>query len=276
MNAIRLFTTILVLVAAPPAGADGIPGLQGLGNTDHLEVVSAATESRYHVLVGLPESYDSAPDRHYPTLYILDGGELYPMLAAYYRYLRHAGDVPEMLLVGISYGTSDWRSGNSRGHDYTAPSAEREHWGGAADFQEFLAGELIPRIERDHRALPDRRVLFGQSIGGQFVLYSAQTRPDLFWGRIASNPALHRNLPFFLGSAALPSGDAERPRLFVASASGDDPVFREPALAWMGHWTEQANKPWDLETMTLEGHNHFSVPPASFRQGMLWLFEAGN
>jgi predicted alpha/beta superfamily hydrolase len=36
-----------------------------------------------------------------------------------------------------------------------------------------------------------------QGLGGQFVLYTALTRPDLFWGHIASNPALHRNLPFY-------------------------------------------------------------------------------
>lgn len=273
MTVIRCLSALAAFLALPPAGAVDIPGMQGIGDTVYHEVESAATGGRYHVFVGLPESYGSAPDQRYAALYILDGGELYPMLSAYYRYLRHAGDVPEMLLVAISYGTGDWRAGNNRGHDYTAPSPEREHWGGAGDFQDFLADQLMPLIEREYRARHDRRVLFGQSIGGQFVLYSALTRPALFWGHIASNPALHRNLPFFLRLHGQPPDDGERPRLFLASASGDDPVFREPAIAWIQHWTAQEHTPWDLETITLEGHNHFSAPPASFRQGMLWLFD---
>lgn len=268
-------TRRIVLLAssllAMRALADGFPGMQGLGDPDHHELTSAATGSRYHVFVGLPESYASSPGLRYPALYILDGGELFPMLSAYYRYLRHARDLPEMLLVGISYGTSDWRDGNNRAHDYTAPSADRDHWGGAGDFQAFLADELIPRIENDYRADAGRRILMGQSLGGQFVLYTAQTRPALFWGRIASNPALHRNLAFFLGPHVR-EDHGQRPRLFVASASGDAPVFREAALAWISEWTARRELPWDLEAVTLEGHNHFSAPPASFRQGMLWLF----
>ena len=29
---------------------------------------------------------------------------------------------------------------------------------------------------------------------------------------------------------------------------------------------------WQLKTMSLDGHTHMSAPPASFRQGMTWLF----
>ena len=40
----------------------------------------------------------------------------------------------------------------------------------------------------------------------------------------------------------------------------DDPRFREPALAWIEHWTANEH-PWRLEARTLEGHNHFSALP---------------
>ena len=94
----------------------------------------------------------------------------------------------------------------------------------------------------------------------------------LFWGRIASNPALHRNLPFFLELHGEADSAAERSRLFVASASNDTPRFREPALEWIEHWSGVANPPWELEIVTLEGHGHMSAPPASYRRGMRWLF----
>lgn len=129
-------------------------------------------------------------------------------------------------------------------------------------------------FKKNFRSQPHRRVIFGQSLAGQFVLYTALTEPNLFWGHIASNPALHRNLEFFLQKPAAAAPDAERSRLFVASASHDDEQFRVPALKWIKHWNGRDDLPWQLKTVTLEGHNHMSAPPASFRQGMRWLFAA--
>ena len=40
----------------------------------------------------------------------------------------------------------------------------------------------------------------------------------------------------------------------------------------MAHWTAVDGLPWDLDAVTLDGHTHMSTPPASFRQGMAWLF----
>ena len=159
-----------------------------------------------------------------------------------------------------------------RATDYTAKSSERDYWGGAEKFQHFLSDELLPLIERTYRSRADRRVIFGQSIGGQFVLYTALTMPDLFWGHIASNPALHRNLPFFLQTYGKAASAGEQSKLFVGSGSLDDPGYRVPTLEWIEHWSNNDDNPWQLKTMILDGHSHMSAPPASFRQGMTWLF----
>lgn len=265
--------TVILLLASTTATAEqaSIPGLQGLDKTYYHRVESEALGKGYHILVSVPKDYEESAGQRYPTIYILDGGLLYPMLRGYYNYLRDGGDSPAAIIVGISYGTSDFQDGNDRSHDYTAPSAEREYYGGAAAFQAFLADELLPFIEDRYRSDAGRRVIFGQSIGGQFVIYTAQTEPSLFWGHIASNPALQRNLPFFLESH---SDEVGVGRLFIGDASNDDEQFRIPRQQWIAHWSEQTNTPWDLHVETLDGHNHFSAPPASFRRGLIWLFSA--
>lgn len=131
-------------------------------------------------------------------------------------------------------------------------------------------GELLLFIETNYRSSPDKRIVFGHSLGGQFVLYSAQTEPGLFWGHIASNPALHRNLPLFLDMR--PETPLSLTHVFVGDASEDDTRFLEPRTRWIEHWTGKSDLPWALHTETLEGHNHFSAPPASFRRGIRWLF----
>lgn len=224
-----------------------------------------------HIVVKLPADYAENKSRKYPVIYLLDGGAIFPMLVGYYNYLHNEELVPDAMLVALSYGSNNFEGGNYRSTDYTAPTEEREWWGGASVFQEVLKSDLFPLIESSYRADPSRRILFGQSIGGQFVLYSALTRPGLFWGRIASNPALHRNLPFFLHPHSAENSPGSK--LFMASASNDDPRFRGPAKAWMDHWNQQDNLPWKLRAITIAGYGHFSLITESFRQGLLWLFD---
>jgi hypothetical protein len=261
----------MLIVFSAPAVAVDTQFMQGIGDTRYHHLESEAVGRGFHIYVMVPDDYDPADSEAYPTVYVLDGGGLFPLFSAYYRYLNFGEEIPDAIIVGISYGTDDFAEGNFRSTDYTALSDERDYWGGAENFQRFLSDELFPVIEAGYRSRADRRIVFGQSIGGQFVLYTALTQPELFWGHIASNPALHRNLPFFLErfSYARETGPS---KLFVGSGTLDDPQYREPAQEWIRHWNARSKKPWQLKTMDLEGHTHMSAPPAAFRHGMRWLF----
>ena len=279
----------LAFVAGPVRASEDpvdLRHLQGLGAVRYHHLESKLLERGFHIFVRLPESYAESDAERFPTLYLLDGGITFPLLGAYYRYLSLAGEVPDMILVGISYGTEDWRQGNLRSTDFTAPSPERGHYGGAARFQDVLRTELLPLIEGRYRSDATRRVIFGQSLGGQFVLFTALTDSRLFWGHIASNPALHRNLEFFLRPAAVLESEDRgkpadgragqaRPRVFVSVAELDEERFREPAVRWVEHWTGRQGVRWELRVVTLEGHGHFSAAPEAFRRGISWVFGEG-
>ena len=273
MKSLAAILFLIVFSGVAAAESVSINGLYGLDETRYHRVESATIGRGFDIIVGLPLDYDESKRKIYPTIYILDGGLLYPLLRGYYNYLRHSKESPEAILVGISYGGRDYGEGNQRSHDFTAPSDEREHYGGAENFQAFLSDELLPFIEKEYRSSADKRVIYGQSIGGQFVLYTAQTKPNLFFGHIASNPALHRNLPFFLELHSAENRNRKKSRLFVGSGSDDLREFRKPALEWIEHWSSQDDLPWDLQAVTLDTHTHFSTPPASFRQGLKWIFE---
>lgn len=267
-----MFWTFLIALSLINPSPDltsrpNMSALHGMGLVHHHQLQSKINQTRYHLFVSQPSG---APSGSLPTVYLLDGGITFPLLSAYSRYLTLAEDIPPVLIVGISYGTDDWEQGNARSRDFTAPSDERAYWGGAETFQQVLRREIIPLIEARYASDAARRIIFGQSLGGQFVLFSAQTDTNLFWGHIASNPALHRNLAFFLKQRPQPGPSDSK--LFVASGSLDDARFRQPAVAWMKHWNRQSKLPWTLQTMTLDQHNHFSAAPESFRQGMAWLF----
>ena len=272
MKNIVVLVALYLGFAAPVLAAVDSQFMQGLGDTRYHYIESESVGRGYHIYVMLPDGYDANAGDIYPTIYVLDGGALFPLFAAYSRYLNFGEEIPDSIIVGISYGSATFEGGNLRSTDYTAPSAERDYWGGAGNFQSFLSDELLPMIESNYQSNERRRVIFGQSIGGQFTLYTALTKPTLFWGHIASNPALHRNLPFYLAKHANAEPGREQPRLFVAEGTLNDAQFHEPSLQWIEHWSAREDKPWRLKTVNLEGHSHMSAPPASFRQGLIWLF----
>lgn len=270
-----LVLCLLLLAPLVLQAADFDPGkLQGLGDTRYHPFESETLGHGLHLYVRLPESDSDGP---FPVVYLLDGGVSFPLLSAYYHYLRLGEEIPELILVGISYGSDRFEEGNYRSSDFTAPSKEREWWGKAPLFQSVLENELMPFVEKQYKADPARRIIFGHSLGGQFVLFSALTRPDLFWGHLASNPALHRNLDFFMGWKGESKMPADVTRLFVAEGEFDDPRFREPADKWIEYWSEPSrNKPFELEVRYLPGQSHLSAVTGSFRQGMHWLFQGSS
>jgi predicted alpha/beta superfamily hydrolase len=272
----QIAVLFLFIVALSPFGTvrgDSLDPhlLQSLGEVKYHELKSTKLGRSFHIFVDLPEGYDES-GQNYPTIYLLDGGDTFPLMAAQHHYLRFGNETPAAILVGISYGSDTFKGGNWRQTDYTAPSEDVKFWGGAAVFQSVLQEELLPLIEGAYRSDPSHRVLFGHSIGGQFVLFNALTEPGLFFGHIASNPALHRNLPFFLewhGGAEI---TAPVSRVFVASSEFDDTHIRKATLEWFDHWRSLKPGPWVLEMRTLPGQTHLSSTPEAFRLGLAWLF----
>jgi predicted alpha/beta superfamily hydrolase len=247
-----------------------LPALRG----DYFPFDSKAVGRRFHIFVRVPEQYADEEIARYPVVYVLDGDLLFPILAASHLALTIDEGLPDAMVVGIAYGSFD-PSINRRGYDFTAPSepADDPQRGGAPAFHDFLKSELIPEIEKRYRADPSRRVLFGQSLGGSMVLYSAFTEPDLFWGRIASNPNFEPDRELFF-SPATPSTRKDL-GLVVTSGSRDREALRKGALEWFDAWRAIEDRPWSLHTVTIEGGTHAADSSNSYRIGMLWLFSRG-
>lgn len=237
---------------------------------DYFYIRSAEIGRGYHIHVRYPEGYDPAAERIWPTVYLTDGDSLFPILAANYLFLHYDDRLPEALVIGIAYGGFD-SSINRRNIDFQTPGAGvTAEQAGAEAFQRFLKTDLIPSIERRYRSDPAQRVLFGQSRGGAFVLYSAVSDPDLFWGRIASNPSITPGVESLLETAA----PAVRPDLGLVVASGtrDRADLQAEAAQWLSVWQARAEKPWRLLGVRLEGGTHAANATDAYRRGMSWLF----
>ena len=134
-----------------------------------------------------------------------------------------------------------------------------------------LRDRLVPEVERRYVADPARRILLGQSRGGYFVLWSAREAPDLFWGRIASNPAQGpAREQLFAPASAHARQDL---RVAVVSGTRDTAARRQIAREWASAWSAQPPAPWQVALIEIEGGTHAATIGEAYRRAMRWLFE---
>lgn len=267
----------LLLASAPSATAQQaaeVPFPAALRG-DAFRLESATLGRGFDIYVRLPLDYD--PDGSaYPVVYLLDGDSLFPILAANHLFLTYDEGLPEAVVVGIAYGGFD-ASVNRRGLDFQSPDESlAPDQAGAEAFHKVLTDELIPIIEGRFHVDPDRRVLFGQSRGGNLVLYSAVAHPDVFWGRIASNPSLTPGMGSIISGAA--SAGRDDLKVVVTSGERDRADLRSEAAFWVETWSgrDAEERPWEVRLIPIAGGTHAANAPDAYRAGMLWLFGRGR
>ncbi|WP_395375127.1 alpha/beta hydrolase [Marinicella sp. W31] len=230
------------------------------------ELTSEFNQHLYQIFIRLPANMDKA--KKYPTVYLLDGDITFPLIAAYQKYLELSEEIPEVILVGIAYGTDDWRKGNHRSVDFTAPSETASHYGGADDFRRMIKEELMPVMENNYPIDKQKQIVFGHSLGGQFVLLNKFRIDSIFWGGIASNPAIHNNTQFFLDAAEKSINDMP---LALLHADNDAAQFKQPRQLLLA-LLQQKEDVKKIRIIEAQDHHHFSLVPYAYRHGMKYLF----
>lgn len=140
-------------------------------------VESKILKEKSKVLVCLPDDYDKSAER-YPVVYVLDGEYYLSFTAEALSLLTQSGLAPTCIVVGITT--------NNRGRDFS-PKVDEDSGqtqdlktaGGADNFLDFLANELIPTIDSKYRTQP-YKVMVGHSTGGLLAYYSLYKKPNLF------------------------------------------------------------------------------------------------
>jgi predicted alpha/beta superfamily hydrolase len=178
---------------SPPS----VPSITGRVDTETLP--SAIVGDSYLIEVRLPPSYDSEPNKTYPTVYQLDGtsfGPEFKVTAGLASGLEREGRIGETIVVGIGYPYDDplVSTTKGRGRDYVTVFDNGQP-GGATNFLRFVTDELIPHIDGKYRTDATRRVLSGHSLGGfmslhaMLTMYQNQNPNPPFWGFIAGDPS---------------------------------------------------------------------------------------
>ncbi|MGR3378002.1 alpha/beta hydrolase [Salipiger abyssi] len=136
------------------------------------------------------------PEGGFPALHMLDGRAVAALLDEPLLARLAARGGPAIVAHGHARATRF--ATLERAQDYTPPDAEGRPvadprgraGGGALDYLALLTGEILPRVETRAPLDPARRLLWGHSYGGLFVLQAALAAGGAFARFVAASPAL--------------------------------------------------------------------------------------
>jgi len=240
-----------------------------LYNTEEKLIASKNVEDTFHIFISVPDNYNTS-EKLYPVLYVLDGDIAYGMAASIVRYLQIGGNIPELIVVGIGYGSIDKAAGNKSRRDYR-PIAE----GGAENFLSFLKDELIPYVDSTYRTIPGDRAISGYSSGGLFALYTLFTQPETFSRYIVGSPYLvwdDYSIYDYEENSVEIIGDKEI-NLFISVGSEEsDEKYFNPIDELVTKIQDKNYSGLMLETKVFDGSTHLMGPPESLTHGLLSVF----
>lgn len=231
----------------------------------------------YYLYIKLPKSYKDS-DKSYPVIYLLDGDIAFTMAWSTVRYLQYGKHLPEVIIVGIGYGSlisSDEE--NMRERDYTISKfRDRYDSGNGEDFLKFLKAELIPYIDSEYRSKPDERIINGYSLGGLFVMYAFLTNHELFNGYIAGSPYLSSDIEY-LQKLLMESSEvlrSSKAKLFISYGELEEKNFYvEPVEKIVNNLDEINFNETNIHKRIFEGGSHFTCPSEAMVYGLKFVFE---
>ncbi len=277
MDSIKL--SIIFLIAASTNIAQIITEADDVGNLFNTQVKiiqSTSVEDDFYLYISLPQNYE-VTDKHYPVLYILDGDMTFGMAVGIARYLQLGGNIPELIIVGIGYGTLRKEEGNMRQRDYspTEKSGKEGITGGAQNFLNFLTNELFPHIESTYRTDKNDRAVFGYSMAGMFGLYTLFNKPETFNRYIIGSPYLlwDNGVIFDEEERATIKFTEINAKVFISVGSEESAEkYFNPVDELVTLLEEREYDGLILETKVFDGGTHLICPPEALSYGLISVF----
>jgi predicted alpha/beta superfamily hydrolase len=232
------------------------------------------------VLIYVPDTYgsESARQKRYPVLYLLDGRAYFEVTTGIAHHLGSWNAavqwIPDLIVVAIqnTKRTRDMTPTHMTEGLYSSDS------GGAATFRRFLESELMPAVDNKFRT-SEERILVGHSLAGLFVLDTFLERPHLFDAYIASDPSLWWDNNLLARKLEAQSGSprGKSVRLYIAQANSPDATPGEHDAHKAGITAFRAalgaaKWPVRYSYQYFEDENHLSVPLQAIYRGLLFVF----
>ena len=267
----KSLTLILVFCYSLAANAQ-YPAVTIPGSSLRTIRSAIVADQEYELHILLPGNYHHSEQR-YPVLYLMDSQWDFPLLKSIYGQQYYDGFIPEMIIVGVTWGGVQPNPDSLRARDYTPTRETRLPQSGGADrFLGFMQQELFPFMEKQYR-VSNERILMGCSLGGLLTLYTWLMHSDLFTGYVAASPAvgwdqevLYR---FAQTYAAKKNLSSQKVYMTVGDVERGRPQFEKMA----GWFSNQHYPQVQMVSKILEHTGHSGTKSETYTRGLQFMFE---
>ncbi len=268
------YIILLILIVSPftivsaQYNAVTIPGSEVRKITS--KIVSG---QEYELHVYLPSGYEKK-DKKYPVVYLMDSQWDFSLVSSIFGEQYYDGFVPELIIVGVTWGGTKPDPESLRVRDYIPTNAEGlKQSGGADKFLDFMKIELFPFVESNYKADKENRSLMGCSFGGLFTMYTLFTHTNMFTGYVAASPAVGwDNEVLYKYEKTFAKKKIEKPiRLYMTVG---DVEASKPTFEKLSNFIIEKKYPNLLiRSKVLENTGHSGTKPETYSRGLQYIFE---
>lgn len=184
------------------------------------------------------------------------------------------GFVPELIIVGVTWGGINPNPDSLRARDYTPTNESRIIQSGGADqFLDFMKTELFPYIDTNFKTDKENRTLMGCSLGGLFTIYTLFTHTDMFSGYVVASPAIGwDNSVLYQFEKSLAHKTITKPiRLFMTV--GDVERGKESFEKFSAFILDKKYSNLKAISKVLENTGHSGTKSETYTRGLQYIFE---
>ena len=257
---------------SPPRASTAGPGVHVLAQRFAMPGLGRERTLRLY----LPPSYDSAPDKRYPVIYMHDGQNLFDDATAYAgewgvdetmdAFARTRGF--EAIVVGIDNGgeerlreLSPWTNpkyGTAQGEQYMA----------------FVVDVVKPFMDTHYRTRPDPAdtAIAGSSMGGLISHYALLRYPQVFGKAAIFSPSYWFSNEVYMQTKTHPWPAGTRTYFYIGGREGDESVPDVQRMLPLLATPDHAVRDLTLHVEPDAQHDERAWR-AEFPRAVAWLFE---
>lgn len=213
--------------------------------------------------IQLPRNYDPDAKREYPLVLVLDGDYLFEPVAGNVDYQAYWEDIPDCIVVGV-------KQNNSREDDFYYSEDDYFPAESGASFYEFIAGELIPYINKNYNT-SDFRIIVGHDMAANFSNYFLFKNPPLFRAYIELSPDFAPEMVSRL-EQRLPGLEQEI-FYYMATADGDLRALKSNIEECHAKLEKLESEKLNYKFDNFEDANHYSLVGRGIPKALNQIFE---
>lgn len=230
-------------------------------NTETLETKKLGTRT---FTVVTPPSYETNPEKSYPTLLVLDGEYLLDPFEGILKYGAYWDDLPEMIIIAVNQNYGETRFADSEFDDAGFPA------GTGANFFEFIGQELYPFVDKKYRTIPFRMIAGHDTTAGFLNFYLYKDNP-IFNAYISLAPEMAPEMEKRIAERLT---KITKPIFYYqATGEGDLKEINEKAAELDANIKAIPNATFKYQNDAFKGASHYSLVAKAVPNAIYFIFD---